>query len=61
MTAQTLPSKLPRVNVYIDPSLKEKGEKLAKKRFRSLSNLLAWLLIQEVERAEKDGELEGKE
>jgi len=41
MIAQTVPSKLPRVNVYIDPNLKDKGEKLAKKRFRSLSNLLA--------------------
>ncbi|HAN72891.1 MAG TPA: hypothetical protein DDZ60_10830 [Planktothrix sp. UBA10369] len=61
MIAQTVPSKLPRVNVYIDPNLKDKGEKLAKKRFRSLSNLLAWLLIQEVERAEKDGEIESQE
>ncbi|MBD2485660.1 hypothetical protein [Planktothrix sp. FACHB-1365] len=61
MTVQTVPSKLPRVNVYIDPDLKEKGEKLAKKRFRSLSNLLAWLLIQEVEKAEKDGEIENQE
>ena len=61
MTSQTVPSKLPRVNVYIDPNLKERGEKLAKKRFRSLSNLLAWLLIQEVEKAEKNGELDEEE
>ena len=57
MISQTVPSKLPRVNVYIDPDLKETGERLAKKRFRSLSNLMAWLLLQEVERAKQSGEL----
>jgi hypothetical protein len=58
MNSQTVPSKLPRVNVYIEEGLKQKGEKLAKKRLRSLSNLLVWLLQQEVESAEKAGEIE---
>ena len=57
MNSQTVPSKLPRVNVYIEEELKRKGEKLAKKRLRSLSNLLVWLLQQEVESAEKTGEI----
>ncbi|KKD35749.1 hypothetical protein [Limnoraphis robusta] len=58
MNSQTVPSKLPRVNVYIEEGLKRKGEKLAKKRLRSLSNLLVWLLQQEIESAEKTGEID---
>ena len=58
MNTQTVPSKLPRVNVYIEEGLKRKGEQLAKKRLRSLSNLLVWLLQQEIEEAEKVGEID---
>jgi metal-responsive CopG/Arc/MetJ family transcriptional regulator len=58
MTAQTVPSKLPRVNVYLPEELKQKGEKLAQKRLRSLSNLLVWLLQQEIEEAEEKGEID---
>lgn len=58
MTVETVPSKLPRVNVYLPEELKKKGEQLAQKRLRSLSNLLVWLLQQEIENAEKEGEID---
>ncbi len=54
-----MPSKLPRVSVYLDETLKQKVEKLANKQMRrSLSEMCAVLIAQGIEKAEKDGELE---
>lgn len=55
MTA-TVPSSLPRIQVYLEPELKERAEKLAKKQRRSLSALICILL----EEATKDLD-EGKD
>lgn len=50
-------SKLPRVVVYLEPQLKADAEKLAKRRRRSVSNLITVLLQEEVEEARRQGEL----
>ncbi|MGE5660241.1 MAG: ribbon-helix-helix domain-containing protein [Actinomycetota bacterium] len=39
-----VPSQLPRIQVYLEPELKERAEKLAKKQRRSLSALICVLL-----------------
>ncbi|MGL5083751.1 MAG: ribbon-helix-helix domain-containing protein [Microcoleaceae cyanobacterium] len=57
MNTSAVPSKLPRVNVYLEEELKRKGEMLAKSRVRSLSNLLVWLLQREIAEAEASGEI----
>lgn len=56
---KSMPSKLPRVSVYLDETLKQKVEKLANKQMRrSLSEMCAVLIAQGIEKAEKDGELD---
>jgi len=53
-----VPTKNPRVVVYLSETLKTKLERLAAKRNRSVSNLLETLAKEEVERAENTGEIE---
>ncbi|MEP0873180.1 ribbon-helix-helix protein, CopG family [Trichocoleus desertorum AS-A10] len=53
-----VPTKNPRVVVYLSETLKTKLERLAAKRNRSVSNLLETLAKEEVERAESTGEIE---
>ena len=55
----SMATKKPRVVVYVDENLKERLEALADRRNRSISNLLETLAKQEVEDAQKSGELTG--
>ncbi|PZO55457.1 MAG: hypothetical protein DCF15_10430 [Phormidesmis priestleyi] len=53
-----------RLVAYCDPELKQKLERLAELRFRSLSNLVESVAAAEVAKAEQSGELaihDGKE
>lgn len=50
---EQMTSKLPRIIVYIEPVLKERVERLAHRRKRSLSNLINVLLEKAVNEAEK--------
>lgn len=52
-----MPTKNPRVVVYLSPELKAKLEALASKRNRSVSNLLETVAKEVVEQAEESGEL----
>jgi molybdopterin-guanine dinucleotide biosynthesis protein A len=52
-----MPTKNPRVVVYLTPELKAALEALAEKRNRSVSNLLETLAKNEVESAKERGEL----
>lgn len=56
-TIRQVPTKNPRVVVYLSPELKQALESLAEKRNRSVSNLLETLAKKEVEQAQKDGEI----
>lgn len=47
-----------RLVAYCDPEIKEKLERLAEARLRSLSNLIESVLVEEVAKAEASGELE---
>ncbi|MFM6194508.1 MAG: ribbon-helix-helix domain-containing protein [Planktothrix sp.] len=58
MTTIAVPSKLPQLHAYVDPELKEEVEKLAKRRRRTVSSLIAYLLQLEVEKAKKEGEIQ---
>ncbi|UBF30770.1 ribbon-helix-helix protein, CopG family (plasmid) [Kovacikia minuta CCNUW1] len=49
-----------RIVSYVDPEIKEKLERLAEVRLRSLSNLIEAALVDEVARAEASGELPKK-
>ena len=46
-----------RLVAYCEPEIKEKLEKLAEARLRSLSNLIESILVEEVAKAERAGEL----
>lgn len=46
-----------RVSTYITTELKEKAERLAERQQRSLSSLIAFLIAEAVEKAEKDSQL----
>ncbi len=46
-------SKLPRIIVYIEPELKSRVERLARRRKRSLSNLINFLLEKAVNESEQ--------
>ena len=52
-----MPTKNPRVVVYLTPELKAELEALAEKRNRSVSNLLETLAKNEVENAKAAGEM----
>lgn len=55
MTSVTTDKK--RVSLYVDEEVKEKLERLAKARKRSLSNLIEVSMTEIVEKAEKEGEI----
>jgi len=57
MTVANVPSKLPQLHAYVDPELKQDVVKLAKRRCRTVSSLIAYLLQMEVEKAKDEGEL----
>lgn len=46
-----------RISVYLEPSLKEDLERLAKLRKRSMSNLIEVLCESEIDRAKESGEM----
>lgn len=46
-----------RLVAYCEPEIKEKLERLAEARLRSLSNLIESVLVEEVAKAEANGEL----
>ena len=46
-----------RLVAYCDPEIKEKLERLAEARLRSLSNLIESVLVEEVARAEANNEI----
>ena len=48
VAAGSVASNLPRINVYIEPELKEAAENLAKKQRRSLSALVCILLEEAI-------------
>ncbi|MFM6395580.1 DUF6364 family protein [Planktothrix sp.] len=58
MTATTVPSNKPKLQVYLDDQLLEEGKRLADKRQRSLSSLIRRLLQLEIEKAKKEGEIQ---
>ncbi len=49
-----------RLVSYVEPEIKEKLERLAEARLRSLSNLIEAVLVDEVAKAEASGELPKK-
>ena len=56
MVASVVTSKK-RISLYLDEALKERLERLARNRRRSLSNLIEACMEEVVNQAEKDGEL----
>ena len=57
LTVKPLPSKLPRVAVYLDPDVKKDLETLAKLDKRSVSNLIYAWVIDNIEAAKREGKL----
>ena len=53
----TVATKKPRVVVYLSEELRNKLERLAESRNRSVSNLLETLTKREIEQAEAAGEI----
>ena len=47
-----------RMSLYLTPSLKEDLEKLAKARSRTISNTVEVLVLEAVEKAKKQGEID---
>jgi hypothetical protein len=56
-SAHTVATDKARIVSYVAPEIKQKLEKLAEARLRSLSNLIEAALVEEVARAEAAGEL----
>ena len=52
-----LPSKLPRVAVYLDADMKKDLETLAKLDKRSVSNLIYTWVVDNIESAKREGKL----
>lgn len=52
-----VPSKLPKVVVYLPPELKADLEALAKKELRPVSNMVAALIQEAIDQAKKQGKL----
>jgi CopG-like RHH_1 or ribbon-helix-helix domain, RHH_5 len=50
-----MPSKLPRIAVYLPPEIKQGLEVGAKKNRRTVSNMAAWIIEQWVLEAKKRG------
>jgi hypothetical protein len=61
MNTAEVPSKLPQLHAYVDSQLKKDIERLAKRRRRTVSSLLAYLAQLEVEKAKETGELDENE
>lgn len=51
-----MPSKLPRIAVYLPPEIKQGLELGAKKNRRTVSNMAAWIIEQWVLEAKQRGE-----
>ncbi|MEM7066775.1 MAG: hypothetical protein AAF572_26865 [Cyanobacteria bacterium P01_B01_bin.77] len=56
-STQEMPSKRPRLIVYLTPDVKERYEQLAKLRNRTASNLTETLILKAIWEAEQSGEL----
>jgi len=54
---KTMATDKSKLFAYVKPDLKEKLEALAGLRMRSVSNLIEYVLAEEVARAERSGEL----
>jgi predicted transcriptional regulator len=52
-----VPSKKPRVSVYVNEEIKERLEKLAIKEKRTISNLLYAWIIDKIDEAQNNGHL----
>ncbi len=48
-----MPTKLPRIMIYLEPELKEAAERIAKKERRSVSSLFVRLLEEAIRDDEK--------
>lgn len=57
MKFESVPSKKPRIGVYISEELKAKAEIVAESESRSLSNWITVLIEEAVERAESEGKI----
>ena len=57
LLVKTLPSKLPRVAVYLDADMKKDLETLAKLDKRSVSNLIYAWVVDNIEAAKREGKL----
>ncbi len=57
LIVKPLPSKLPRVAVYLDPEIKKDLETLAKLDKRSVSNLIYAWVTDNIEAAKREGKL----
>ncbi|NJL99887.1 MAG: hypothetical protein HC924_14300 [Synechococcaceae cyanobacterium SM2_3_2] len=55
-----VPAKNPRVSFVIPPDVKERLEYLADQDHRTISNYVLKLIIEEIERAEKDGKIKSE-
>ena len=56
-TRNDVPSKLPRVAVYLSEELKRDLEMLAERDRRTVSNLVYAWILDNIEQARKDGKL----
>lgn len=50
-------TRLRKVTAYIDPSIYEEYEKLAKKEMRTVSSLTAVAIVQLIDRAKTEGKI----
>jgi hypothetical protein len=57
LLVKPLPSKLPRVAVYLDADMKKDLETLAKLDKRSVSNLIYAWVVDNIESAKREGKL----
>ncbi|AFY71903.1 hypothetical protein Pse7367_3670 (plasmid) [Thalassoporum mexicanum PCC 7367] len=55
--SKKVPSKKPRVSVYVNEDIKEELEKLADQEKRSVSNLLYAWIIDKIEAAKQNGDI----
>lgn len=55
--ATTVPTKLPRISVYLDAETKEKAEKIATNQRRSVSSWVLYLIDKAIKEAEEQGEV----
>lgn len=53
-----LPAKIPKVIVYLEPRLKKDLERLANKEKRSLSNMVAVIVQEAIDKAKSEGKID---